>query len=215
MKRLLREIAYDLREPGFHLWIILPAALLFLLVAQLIQQALDASGRINVLTLALLEALIPTLGGYGAVMLMQGLLDTEGGEIAFTYKRSLLYWGLIRQLRFFILFALLVAMVCAGVASIMRINFPQLFALTLAQSFAVMGIAFLGITMSRKTEIGLIVLIAFVTIQMSLGREYPVVNQIYVLDGAVPSIEQSSFIVYKSVPIGAFGWGIGQVWLRP
>lgn len=215
MKKLFRELMYDLKEPGFHLWMIPPMAIVFLMLACLIQQALDVRGQMNILTLALLEAFIPSLGGYGAIMLMQGLLDTEGGEICFTYNRSLLYWGLVRQMRFFVLYALLVAVACAGVSVIMHIGFLPVYLLTLSQSFAVMGIAFLGMTLSRKAEVGLVLLFAFVSIQLTLGREYPLLNQIYALEGIVPSAEQISFTIYKCLFIGLFGWGIGQLWLRP
>lgn len=49
----------------------------------------------------------------------------------------------------------------------MQISSWEIFALTLFQGFAVMGISFLGVSISRKVSIGLIVLIAFVGIDIS------------------------------------------------
>lgn len=215
MRRIFRETAYDLKEPGIHIWMIPLVALVFIVMTVIVQKALDAADSPNALTLPLLEALIPSLGGYGALMLMQGLLDTEGGDLAFTYPRTKLYWGLIRQFRFFILYALLIAAVCKSVAVIMRIDFAPVFYLTLAQSFAVMAVSFLGVTSSKKVSIGLIVLVAFVAIQFTLGWEFEIFNRIYLLDGTPPTSEQLSSVTLNSIIIGAFGWGLGQVWLRP
>lgn len=215
MKRFFRELSYDIREPGIHIRMIPAVMALFLALSYWVQSILDASGRMNLLTLSSLEIVIPSLGGYGAIMLMQGLLDTEGGEIAFTYRRTSLYWGLIRQLRFFILFSILVSAVCAAVSSVMRISFLSIFPMTLAQCFAVMGVSFLGITTSRQTSIGLIILVAFVGIQLTLGREFPLFNFIFNFEGTVPDPEQAGYIIYHCMMIGGFAWGIGQMWVHP
>lgn len=215
MKKFLRELSYDLREPGIHIWMIPWVAALFLAVSYLVQKTLDVSGHTNTITLSSMEIIIPAIGGYGAMMLMQGLLDVEGGEIAFTYRRSNLYWGLLRQLRFFSLFAVMTAVVCVTVSKIMRISFSSVFPITIAQCFAVMGISFLGITMSRQTSIGLIVLVAFVGVQLTLGREFPMFNFIYRFEGTVPTVEETGYIIYRCLIIGIFAWGVGQVWVRP
>jgi hypothetical protein len=215
MKRMLREAAYDLKEPGIHIWIIPVISFVFLLFTFYVQQSLDIAGRQNVLTIPLLEVLMPSIGGYGALMLMQGLLDTEGGELGFTYSRTNLYWGLIRQFRFFVIFGLLIALVCGAVAVIMRTEFVPIFLLILIQSFAVMAVSFLGITLGKKVSIGLIVLVTFVGIQLTLGWEFEVFNRIYLLEGSLPSAEKLSRVGFNSLVIGIFGWGIGQVWLHP
>lgn len=215
MTRVVRELIHDLKEAGIHVWIIPLVAVAFLLMTYFVQKSLDSIGRQNTLTLPMLEALIPSLGGYGALVLMQGLLDTEGGELAFTYPRKRLYWGLIRQFRFFILYALLIAIVCKSVTSMMRIDFGLIFYLTLAQSFAVMAVSFLGITLAKKVGIGLIVLVAFVGVQIMIGRDWGFLNWIYVIAETGPSQAQLGTILYHSLVIGIFGWGLGQVWLRP
>jgi membrane protein YdbS with pleckstrin-like domain len=122
---------------------------------------------------------------------------------------------LIRQFRFFILYALLIAIVCKSVASMMRIDFSIIFYLTLAQSFAVMAVSFLGITLAKKVSIGLIVLVAFVGVQIMIGRDWGFLNWIYVIAETGPSQAQLGTILYHSLVIGIFGWGLGQVWLRP
>ena len=215
MRRFIREFAYDLKEPGIHMVMIPMAALAFIVTMIIVQKALDAAGATNAVALPLLEILIPSLGGYGAIMLMQGLLDTEGGELAFTYPRTYLYWGLIRQFRFFILYASLITAVCIAVSSIMRIKFAPVFFLTLSQSFAVMAVSFLGVALSKKVSVGLIVLVAFVAIQFTIGWEFEAFNRIYVLSGSTPSNEELNSILYNSLIIGVFGWGLGQVWVRP
>ena len=212
MRRFFRELRFDLKEPGINIRMIPLAAGLFLIMTYIVQSNLEQN---NLITLSLLETLIPFLGGYGAMMLMQGLLDTEGGELNFTYPRSYLYWGLIRQLRFFILFAVLIAVVCGAVSMMMDIAFGQLFLLTLAQSFAVMAVSFLGVTSGKKVSIGLIVLIGFIGIQITLGREYALFNWIFVMSGAMPYPEQLTSITLNALGIGVFGWGVGQVLIRP
>ena len=216
MRRILREIAYDLREPGIHISMLPIAAATFVLLAVFVQEHLTQAGRINIVTLPMLETLIPTLGGYGALMLMQGLTDKDGGDILFTYRRSILYWGLIRQFRFFALFSLLVAMVCLCISAIMQIDLPMIFILTLAQSFAVMAVAFLGISVSRDISIGLIIFVAFIGVQILLGTEFEFFNFIYVLDGNLSIVAgRYGVVVYNSLIIGTFCWGIGQLWLHP
>jgi len=215
VKRVVWEVALDLKEAGFHMLMIPLVALVFLAMTYFVQTNLDIAGKQNVLTLPMLEALIPSLGGYGTLMLMQGLLDIEGGELAFTYPRTRLYWGLIRQSRFFILYVLLIAVVCKSVTGMMQINFAPIFTLTLAQSFTVMAVSFFGVTVARKVSIGLIILVAFVGIQIMIGRDWGFLNWIYAIDGMGPTQAQLSTILYNSLVIGVFGWGLGQVWLRP
>lgn len=215
MRRFFRELKFDLCEPGIHMWLIPLFAFIFVIMTYIVQHNLDAMGQYNLITLPLFEILIPSLGGYGSIMLMQGLLDTEGGDIYFTYPRTYLYWGLLRQFRFLILYALLIAAVCISIASIMGIDFAQIFYLAVAQSFAVMAVSFLGVTFTKKVSIGLICLMAFVGIQITLGKEFGVFNLIYIMTGLVPSHEQLMGILFNSLVIGIFGWGIGQVWLRP
>ena len=50
-----------------------------------------------------------TLGrpAYWTLFLMQSVLEDEGGDLVFTYARTPLYWGLIRQGRIFGLYTLL------------------------------------------------------------------------------------------------------------
>ena len=215
MKQIVREVVHDLKEAGVHMWMIPLVALAFLTMTYFVQANLDNSGKQNVLTLPMLEALIPSLGGYGSLMLMQGLLDTEGGELAFTYPRTRLYWGLIRQSRFFLLYALLIAAVCISATSIMRIDFTPIYILTLAQSFTVMAVSFLGVTFTKRVSIGLIVLVAFVGIQIMIGRDWQFLNWIFVINGTGPLPGQLSTILYNALIIGVFGWGVGQVRLRP
>ena len=212
MKRIARELWYDLREPGINIWMLPAISAAFVLLSWYTQRLL---GDNNTVTPAMLETLIPFLGGYGSLMLMQGLLDTEGGEIQFSYPRSNLYWGLIRQFRFFLVYAALTAAVCGGVAAIMDASFGPLFLLTLFQSFALMAVAFLGISLSRSVSAGLITLLAFVGVQVTLGREFGVFNWLYLLDGRLPSADEISGICARSCVIGVFGWGVGQLQIRP
>lgn len=217
IRRIYREWVYDLKEPGIHMWMIPLVSLAFVVMTFFVQKALDISGRPNFLTFPMLEALVPSLGGYGALMLMQGLFDTEGGELAFIYPRTRLYWGVIRQLRFFILYALWVFIICTLVSVITHNPANSPFGLILAQSFAVMGVVFLGTTASKKVGIGLIVLVAFVGIQLVMGQFNSSMNWIYDMgQGSIlPADMQPASPMVNAMLIGVFGWGLGQVWLRP
>lgn len=215
MKRLIREMLHDITEARTHIWIVLLAMIGFVVQTFILQMIVDDMSKINLITLQLLEIIIPSLGGYAALMLMQGLLDTEGGEIAFSYSRSYLYWGCIRQLRFFMLFSIAVSAVCYFVTRIMRIDYEPILWMTLAQCFAVMGISFLAISMTKKVSVALVVLFAFVSIQILIGREFERLNLIYLVNGAAPSFDGISLVTSNSILIGICGWWIGQLWLRP
>ena len=106
MKRLIREFLHDLREIKLHLLSVIGIALLFVVVSFFVQRNLDQQGLPNLITLPALEALIPSMGAYGALMLMHSTLDTEGCELVFTYARVPMYRGLIRQFRFYLLYQL-------------------------------------------------------------------------------------------------------------
>ena len=211
MKRIMRELLYDLKEPGINIWMLPVLSAAFVLLSWYMQRLL---GDNNTVTPAMLEMLIPFLGGYGSLMLMQGLLDTEGCEIQFTYPRSNLYWGLIRQLRFFVVYAVLIAAVCGSIAVIMDISFWSLFFLTLFQSFALVAVAFLGISLSRNVSVGLIALLAFIGIQVTLGREYDIFNWLYILDGRSPSREELVALCIRAFSVGIFGLITGQSWIH-
>ena len=155
------------------------------------------------------------MGAYGALMLMQSTLDTEGCELVFTYARVPMYWGLIRQFRFYLLYSLFAAIVCSTIAAIMRIEGVNLLMLTLLQGYAVMGFAFLAACVTRKMSMGLIVLAAFVCIQIMVSRDMPQFNFIYSLTGNPPDVFVLNTLSLRCLAIGSFGWGIGQVWLRP
>lgn len=208
VKRILRELRHDLKEPGLNILALPVVSLLFLLLAYVVQD--------REVTLAMLEVLIPFLGGYASLMLMQGLLDTEGCDTLFSYPRSNLYWGLIRQLRLFAVQAVHTVIVCLAVTVIVpSSSFPKLFWLTLAQSFAVMAAAFCGVAATRSVGMGLVILLAFIGIQITLGREYGVFNWLYVLTGNMPDNGTLSAICARSVLIGAAGGFVGQLRVRP
>lgn len=208
VKRILRELRHDLKEPGLNILALPVVSLLFLLLTCAVQN--------QTVTLAMLEVLIPFLGGYASLMLMQGLLDTEGCDTLFSYPRSNLYWGLIRQLRLFVVQAVHTAIVCLAVAVIVpQASFPELFLLTLAQSFAVMAAAFCGVAVTRSVGMGLVILLAFIGIQITLGREYGVFNWLYVLTGHIPDNGTLSAICARSILIGAAGGFVGQLRVRP
>ena len=78
-----------------------------------------------------------------------------------------------------------------------------------------MSISFLGMAISKKVSIALIILIAFVGVQITLGREMNFVNWIFVLSGSVPEYGMLISICIRSLFIGTFGWMIEQMWIRP
>lgn len=211
MKRYCRELFLDLKEPGINIWMIPFVSIGFVICSYYLQSRLGAN---NTITLALLEVLLPFLGGYASIMIMQSVVDTEGCEILFSYPRSFLYWGAIRQLRLYIIYSLFSALICKCIAMIMYIPFSSLYILTLAQSFSVMSIGFLGVSMSRKVSIGLVTLIAFVGIQIMLGREITPLNWIFVLSGSLPDNSIIVSICIRSLLIGIFGCITGQLWLH-
>lgn len=211
MKRIFRELRHDLREPGLNIAALPVVSVLFLLLSCVVQARLQQNDNI---TLGLLEVLIPFLGGYASLMLMQGLLDTESGDLLFTYSRSNLYWGIIRQLRLFAVQVIHATIVCICVACIIHITPLEILLVTLLQSFAVMAVAFCGVAATRSVRMGLIILLAFIGIQITLGREFAIFNWLYILSGNVPTLEDMVGIALRALPTG-FVYGFpGQLWVR-
>ncbi len=217
IRRIYRETVYDLKEPGIHILLLPLAGLAFVVMTFFVQRTLLSSGRSNEITLPMLGALLPSLGGYGSLMLMQGLFAKAGGELAFSYPRTRLYWGLIRQLRFFLLYGCWVTVTCFLICLIMRIPLTKTLFLTLSQCFAVMGVAFLACTASKKAAVGLIVMIAFVGIQLVLGPYLVKLNWIYDLGRAsiLPAGLQPAALEINALAIGCLSWFLGLIYLGP
>ena len=147
MKRWLRELSFDLREPEIKIWIIPLISSFFVIGSWLIQSLLGVN---NTVTLSVMEIMIPFVGRYASIMIMQGLLDTEWCEILYTYDRPYLYWGLLRQFRLLMVQIVHTILVCGCIAVIMGESFVTLLVLTIAQSFAVIPISFFGMAISKK-----------------------------------------------------------------
>lgn len=212
MKRWLRELFFDLREPGINIWIIPIVSVCFVICSLLLQSHLGVN---NTVTLSVMEIMIPFMGGYASIMIMQGLLDTEGCEILYTYNRSYLYWGILRQIRLFSVQIVHIILVCGSIAVIMEESFVPLLVLTVVQSFAVMSVSFFGMALTKKVSVALIILIAFVGVQITLGREISFINLIFILTGSVPDDSMLMGVCVRSIFIGIFGGAIGQLWIRP
>lgn len=212
MKKSLRELLYDIKEPGINIHIIPLICLLYIMCAYTWHTSLGKSDNI---TLAILEFIVPFTGGYSSVMLMQGVMDTDGCEIMFSYPKSTLYWGIVRQLRFLAIFSILIIGVSCCIATIMQISYIKLIVLTFFQSIATMAVAFLGVTISQSVSVGIIILLSFVVIQMTLGREFDIFNWLFVLDGTLPGNGQILSICIRSCMFCIFAWPIGQIWVAP
>ena len=192
-KRWLRELFFDLREPGINIWIIPIVSVCFVICSLLLQSHLGVN---NTVTLSVMEIMIPFMGGYASIMIMQGLLDTEGCEILYTYNRSYLYWGILRQIRLFSVQIVHIILVCGSIAVIMEESFVPLLVLTVVQSFAVMSVSFFGMALTKKVSVALI-------------------NLIFIVTGSVPDDSMLMGVCVRSIFIGIFGGSIGQLWIRP
>ena len=211
--RILRETIYDYKAMGLHAVIIFIGPFVYL--AAFVIAVLISQTGMQAVMLNIFEIVIPMVGGYGAVMLMQELLDVDGGEILLTYHHNTIYWGIIRQLKFYVIYQMVGALVIFLMSVVSSLDFESVFLLNASQCFAVMGIAFLGVAATRKVAIGLVVLIAFVGIQITLGQEFPVFNLIYLFTGAADSRLGLSNIVFNSTISGLFGYSLGQTWIKP
>lgn len=213
--RAFRELFYDLKEMGINFAVVMSGCAVSLFLLILLYYTIGTSERLNITALPLIQLLIPASGGYGAVILMQGILDTDGGEIYFTYPHPYIYWGVLRQLRFLIFFSIIVFLFTLPMSYFMCIEIQNLPIMILPQSVAVMAVSFLGIAISRKVSIGLIFLLAFVGIQITLGQEYEAFNLIFVPFGS--SLESADYgkIIINSIAIGILGFGVGQTFIKP
>ncbi len=213
--KTFREVKYDLKEMGLNLIsvIIILVSLVFLSV--ILKNKIITQYYMIAIISSLYEFLIPTLGGYCAVILMQGLYDPEGGDLLFSYSRSYFYWGIIRQLRFFIIYLILVVAVFYSTNIFISEMKLEILILLIFQSFAVMGFSFLGTVLSKKISVGLIFLIIFVGIQIMIGREFAIFNWIYKLEGNIrPSRFDTGALIFNSIIIGSVSFLLGNIWIK-
>lgn len=209
MNKNFRELLYDLRETGFNAFGLPLILVLYICSAFFIHRSLAGNDYI---TLALLELIVPFSCGYVAIMLMQGIYDTDGCEIVFSYPRSTFYWGVYRQLRFFLAFSIIIVLVCCCISKIMCVSFCYIAILTLLQSIAVVAISFLGITLAKSAGVGIVILLSFVGIQITLGREFQIFNLLFVLDGEVPTKNQIITIGIRSIVMTAISFPLAYLW---
>ena len=83
------------------------------------------------------------------------------------------------------------------------------------QSFAVVGVAFGSIAFSRKVSVGLVLLLSFVLVQVTVGREFGFLNFLYILTGDIPELHQIAKISFRGAAIGFVTLFIGQLWIHP
>jgi hypothetical protein len=213
--KIFREIKYDLKEMGLNLVSVIAilASLVFLSV--ILKNKITNQYYMIAIINSLYEFIIPTLGGYCSVILMQGLYDSEGGDLLFTYSRSYFYWGILRQLRFFIIYIILIVAVFYSTSIFISEMQSGLLVLLILQSFAVMGFSFMGTTISKKVSVGLIFLVIFVGIQIMVGREFAFLNWIYKLEGNIrPSRFNDGALTINSAIIGSISFLLGNIWIK-
>ena len=215
IRKTFREIKYDLKEMGLNLIAVIVILVGLVFLSVLLNNKIYTEYFKTIAINSLYEFIIPTLGGYCSVILMQGLYDPEGGELLFTYSRSYFYWGIIRQLRFFILYIVMIfAVFYASAFFIAGLRADFLF-LLIFQSFAVMGFSFLGTAISKKISVGLIFLVIFVGVQIMIGREFLIFNWIYKLDGNIrPSRFNDWILMVNSFIIGIICFWLGNKWIK-
>jgi len=215
IRRIFEELKHDLREMGANTLLVFGGCLVVVLLLHFLTAYIRKAGMTDSVSFQLVQLIIPFLGGYGSVMLMQSIMDTEGCEICFSYARSNLYWGIVRQIRFFIVYIFAVIIVCLLLSHDMDVEFVPFLRLLSAQCFALMSVGFVGICVSRKVSVGIVILIAIVSIQVTLGREYDIFNRLYLFTDTLVSESDLVLPVRDSIIIGVFCWPLGQTWVKP
>lgn len=215
IRKTFREIKYDLKEMGLNLVSVIAILVSLVFLSVVLKNKIINQYYMITIINSLYEFLIPTLGGYCSVILMQGLYDSEGGDLLFTYSKSYFYWGIIRQLRFFIIYIILIVAVFFSTSIFISEMQSGVLVLLIFQSFAVMGFSFLGTTLSKKVSVGLIFLVVFVGVQLMIGREFAVFNWIYKLDGNIrPSRFDVGALIFNSIIIGSISFLLGNIWIK-
>ena len=106
-------------------------------------------GEENSITLPMMNLFLPLLGALWGVFSLQDVLEEAGGEIYLTYHRSRKYWGLMRQARFFILYAAVALILCGIIGGIIGYRFSVMHILFyLCQGYFVMSLGFLVMTVT-------------------------------------------------------------------
>ncbi len=203
---------YDLKNMGIHFWFVVTSFPTVALIFLILKSAISSPIQMQSIAFQLVQLIVPTVAGYGAVMLMQSVFDTEGCELCFSYPRTKFYWGIWRQFRYYVVIAILIFCLSVVMLRLLDFRFGYFSPLLLIQSFAVMSVSFLGTTITKKVSFGLIFLLGFVGIQITLGREYEIFNFIYVFDlvdmSGLPGRES-----FNSLAIGLFSYAFAQTWV--
>ena len=114
-----------------------------------VQMEFVRRGQSNPITIPALNLFLPLLGALWGIFSMQDVLEEAGGEIYLTYHRSRKYWGLMRQLRFFVFYIMVMLISCAIIGCIIDHTFSLLHLLFFAcQGYWLMGLGFCVMTVT-------------------------------------------------------------------
>jgi len=124
-------------------------AVLMVLVTLPVQLEFVRRGEENSITVPMMNLFLPLLGALWGIFALQDVLEEAGGELYLTYHRSRKYWGIIRQGRFFLLYAAVAAVLCLVIGAIVGYSFfPLHFLFYLCQGYFLMGMGFCVMTVT-------------------------------------------------------------------
>ena len=170
--RIGQELKYDIKSLGFNFWLPPLISLVFVIITYPVAAVCLQNGWPNEHTLPLLEMYLPVMGALWGIFSLQDMLEETGGEIYFSYRRTRLYWGVWRQLRFFLFYAALAALVCLAVGPMIGQSLlPHQYLLYLCQGFFLMGLGFLGMAFFGKAGDALILVALYVCAHILFGQD--------------------------------------------
>ena len=206
-ERLGQEIKYDIKSLGFNFWVPPLVTVIFIIITIPVTVMCRRNNWANVYTMPLRELYLPLMGALWGIFSLQDMLEEAGGEIYFSYHRKRIYWGIWRQLRFFVLYAALAAVACLAVGLLMGQNFfPAQYLLYVCQGFLLMGLGFLGMTLFGKAGDALIVLALYVCAHIMFGQSgWTGYTTVYLGNEELPagSFAQAGILMIRAVVLGA------------
>lgn len=164
---------------------------------------------------SLYENIIPLFASWWAIYILYNLLEEEGGEVLFTYKKSYLSIGLLNNLKYFILYTILISItMILGMKVSIGIVSKQLLFQIISQSLFYCSFGFITMTIIRDSSWSIFIQIAYFCINyFTQGKLIPKLN-IYLFNVRIPDKETVINNSIKCIFFSVAFFSIGQIILN-
>lgn len=150
------------------------------------------------------EVTIPCLAAWWTIFSLQDCLEQDGRETVFTYAISRYKLGILRTFLFFIIYIISIGIfIFLFTLYLKEPIFLSVFLQLVIESFFFYSFGFLIMTLIKKAEWSIFIILAYVTTQvMSSGKVFKFINVYYFNNAILPLrslIERGWFIIIISI----------------